>query len=173
MSDDVMHESANQPGDSAQSGDQPRRSRKRGKRNRSRSGESGQRAPGVAVGTPPTAPDRTPQSNNRERVQRRSGGSRTGSHGFADGLDRSVCVAGLQTYPAEWPVNHRRGLAVTPLQEVARREGELLLCDQLHDGDCLWADGEVATGAVNINAVSPEEEPVPGADADVRMDSST
>lgn len=179
MSDEVAHDSVNASADSGPTGDRSRRPRKRGKRNRSRAGESPSAAPTVA--TPTVEPERSAPAPHRERAPRRSGGNRHGQHGFADGLDRSVCVVGVRRFPGEWPVNYRRGLAISPLREVARRSDEVLLCDQLHEGDCLWADGETVLDAGGpivrtisaepVAAPTPAVEPPPvvddaGTDAD-------
>jgi len=37
-------------------------------------------------------------------------------------------------------VHGRQGLAVVPLHTVAEADGVKLLCDQLHDGECVWPD---------------------------------
>ena len=53
-------------------------------------------------------------------------------------------------FQSDWPVNHRSGLAVAPMREVARRTGEILLCDGLHAGECIWPDGEPAGSSASL-----------------------
>lgn len=143
MSDEVVQETTNGAVDSGQTGDRPRKSRKRGKRNRSRPNEPGLQADAettsLMVDASPTVAS---PPRERERSTRRSGGERSGSNGYRDGFDRFFCTSGLRFYPREWPVSHRRGLAIAGLQEVGRRDRELLICDLLHEGACLWPDGE-------------------------------
>lgn len=145
MSDEVVNDSANISADSSPNPDRSRKPRKRGRRNRSRSAEGQSPAQGVTETQAPAESTRPQPPQQRERGPRRSG-QRPGTHGYGDGLDRFVCTSVHQGLPEEWPVNHRRGLAVAPLQEVDRRGRECLLCDRLHAGPCLWPDGvEVGT----------------------------
>ena len=150
MSEEAENVTPSKSNESPESTDRPRRSRKRGRRNRSRSSDQQQQveSPAEATQAKPE-PSRQAAPPQRERSPRRSGGQRASS-GFADGQDRFVCEQGLRMFQSEWPVNHRSGVAVAPMREVARRAGEILLCDGLHAGECVWPDGELAGSSATL-----------------------
>jgi hypothetical protein len=47
--------------------------------------------------------------------------------------------------PETFPVVHRTDTATLKRVEVARRDGEVLLCDGCHTGDHVWPTGEAVT----------------------------
>jgi hypothetical protein len=83
------------------------------------------------------APDAGRQ--NRSRIER-------GMAGFADGVERAICVSVSTSPPRCSPVQHRTGLAVRRLVTVDRIDSALLLCDDSHVGPHVWPNGDVVGG---------------------------
>jgi hypothetical protein len=173
MSDEVVPETAPGSLDSGQSGDRPRKPRKRGKRNRSKAHDAGQQsAPGALDSQTEPRSHAVPSPRDRERGGRRGSSERSGANGFRDGLDRFFCIAGRRQYPVEWPVSHRQGLAIARMEEVGRRDRDVLVCDKLHQGACVWPDGEPAGDDApdprqdHATRVTPPAEPELVRDAD-------
>lgn len=140
MTDDVAHDPAETPAATGPSEDRPKRSRRRGKRSRNKPAEG-------QVASTQTAPESGEKAAGetarpaQPRGGRKSGTKKGGYVPYDDGLDRFVCLECFRLFPLTYPVQHRRGTATVSLREVDRRDGELLLCNGLHDGPCLWPDG--------------------------------
>jgi hypothetical protein len=94
------------------------------------------------------------RGGDERRRKRGGGGERRSSSGYGDGVERAVCIFYRHTFPPEFPVNHRPGLATSRPTEVDRRPDAVLLCDQNHEGECLWPDGDsiAKTGFVRLRA---------------------
>jgi hypothetical protein len=139
-----------------------RRSRRRGRRGKSRGA-----VPTVVEQQPDTAreaeaapPAPSPQRHTPHReVQRTSDYRHAARSGFGDELDRQVCAMRMPGYPSAWPVNYRVGIAMQPLAEVGRSEGTVLLCDLSHDGPCVWP-GYLGTEE-NRQATPPPKDATP------------
>jgi hypothetical protein len=137
MIDDNQHHQPEKP-ETELSGDAPRRrSRRRGRRGKSRgvAGAIGEQQPAAEVEAPAAPAPQRPPSHREQRVPEHRQPVRSG---FGDGLDREVCMLRMPGYPNAWPVNHRTGLAVQPLVEVGRTSEAVLLCDRSHEGPCIW-----------------------------------
>jgi hypothetical protein len=108
--------------------------------------------------TPPTervdgsgekrAPDGRKRPDSRgsqydDRRRKRGSQDRSGMAGYGDGVERATCVLYRHTLPPEFPVHHRAGLATSRPIEVDRRRDAVLLCDENHEGICMWPDGEL------------------------------
>jgi len=63
-----------------------------------------------------------------------------GQQGFGDGVDRQLCAFCVPALPETYPVQGRPGIAVAAYRVIAEMEGSQLLCNQLHAGECAWAD---------------------------------
>lgn len=169
MSDEVVQETPASPGTPEAAGNRPRKSRKRGKRTRSKQPDAtlqGTSTTTETVASPPAPPPN--QSRERERGPRR--GRHNAANGFADGLDRHFCIAGRRFFPREWPVNHRPGVAIAKLDEVDRRGKEVLLCNHLHEGNCVWPD-ETRVGAWMADS-SPDSEATAKAEPEETADAA-
>lgn len=142
MTDDVARDPAEPSAASDVAGDRPKRSRRRGRRSKNKPME-GQVAPAEAAteASQTIAPE--PPRAAPARASRKPRSQKGGYIPFNDGLDRFVCLDCLRFLPLAYPVQHRRGTATTGLREIARRESEILLCNGLHNGPCLWPDGVV------------------------------
>jgi hypothetical protein len=166
MTDDEARAAEDDAPSTGQPGEKPRRSRRRGKRSKNRSAESQPTATAAALEDAPQ-PERAPQPAAPSRGNRKAVSPRSGFLSFNDGLDRFVCLECLRFLPEGYPVQHRRGVATVPLRHVDHREGEILLCNGLHDGPCTWPDGDVVElRVVEPASVSPESaaEPVAAAE---------
>ena len=122
MSDSTPHESgpiANEVSGQAAQESQMNRSRRGGAR---RSGRPVSDAPDGGRQT-------------RSRIDR-------GMTGFADGVERAICVGMPSMQPQSFPVQHRTGLAVRRLVSVDRTDSAVLLCDESHDGPHVWPNGD-------------------------------
>jgi hypothetical protein len=99
--------------------------------------------PAKSIGgqTPADRPRGDVRGDDRRR-KRGSVAERKSSSGYGDGIERATCLFYRHTFPPEFPVNHRPGLATSRATEVDRRLDAVLLCDRNHEGDCLWPDGE-------------------------------
>jgi hypothetical protein len=82
------------------------------------------------------------RGGDERRRKRGGGGDRRSSSGYGDGVERATCIFYRHTFPPEFPVYHRPGLATSRPTEVDRRPDAVLLCDQNHEGECLWPDGD-------------------------------
>lgn len=132
MSDEIQEETPATPVD----GEEPRRrSRRRGRRGKSRGSSDLQ-----VEGSEPQreAREQTHSAPARAESPRIPDHARTRNSVFDDELDRQLCIARAVRYPEQWPVQYRAGLAIQPLQEVGRTGSEVLLCDLSHDGPCIW-----------------------------------
>ena len=150
MTDDLAREPVEEPAQTSQPGERGRRSRRRGKRSKNKSQEtqaSPQQIAPATVRTSEKPPAAAPARGGRKAPHK------SGYQPFNDGLDRFVCPECLRFLPREFPVQYRRGIATLPLHEVDRRGAELLLCNELHSGPCLWPDG------VLVQPVAPEPTP--------------
>lgn len=131
-------EPAPETSDTGERAGRSRRRNRRGKSNRNRQEpqddaipqpEHANDARSSAPATPPQRPESRGQEPRRSRNQ-----------GFGDGIDHQICPFCVPRLPATYPVQGRQGIAVVPLHTVAEVDGVKLLCDQLHDGECLWPD---------------------------------
>lgn len=59
----------------------------------------------------------------------------------------AMCQRLIPAPPETFPVVHRTGVATFRVVEVARREGEVLLCDRSHHGDHSWPSGDLVPAA--------------------------
>jgi hypothetical protein len=84
--------------------------------------------------------DRPPGGGERRR-KRGGSGERRSDTGFADGIERALCVACHHVLPETFPVQGRSGAAVIRPFVVARRPDAVLLCDGEHPGAHMWPDG--------------------------------
>jgi hypothetical protein len=142
MIDDEARAPVNDAPPAGEPGERNRRSRRRGKRSKNKPAEVQQ----SAVSDSPAAvqpPERPTAASAPPRGSRKAAAPRSGFQPFNDGLDRFVCSECHHFLPEGYPVQHRRGVATVPMQQVDRRDAELLLCNLLHDGPCTWPDGEV------------------------------
>jgi len=164
MTDDLAREPVEEPAQSGQSGERGRRSRRRGKRSKNKSQETQATAPQAAPAAerPSEKPPAVTSARGSRKAPRKSG-----YQSFHDGLDRFVCPECLRFLPREFPVQYRRGIATQPLHEVDRRENELLLCNELHSGSCLWPDGVVVAPAPPEMATPTEQQQRQPAGSDV------
>ena len=115
-----------------------RRRNRRGKSNRNQQESQGeaihqQQDANVARSNAPAASPQRPESRGQEPRRSRN-------QGYGDGIDHQICPYCVPTLPATYPVHGRQGLAVVPLHTIAEVDGVKLLCDQLHDGECVWPD---------------------------------
>ena len=81
---------------------------------------------------PPPAANTTarPQEFKRQR----------GQQGFGDGVDRQICAFCVPVLAETYPVQGRPGIAVATFRVIAEIDESLLICNQLHAGECAWAD---------------------------------
>lgn len=154
MTDDVARDPAEIAAESGQGEDRPKRSRRRGRRSKNKSGD-GQSAPAQEPFETSQKPADDASRSAAARGSRKSGAQKGGYAPFNDGLDRFVCTDCLRFLPLTYPVQHRRGTATIPLREVARRGQEMLLCNGLHLGPCCWPDGELFERA-SASPASPQ-----------------
>jgi hypothetical protein len=116
--------------------------------------------------SPPQLSPRSAAQTDRGRVdtggddrrRKRGGQERRWSSGYGDGIERATCIFYRHTLPPNFPVNQRPGLATSRPIEVDRRVDSVLLCDQNHDGDCLWPDGGSVSPGRNHGALSASAE---------------
>jgi hypothetical protein len=99
------------------------------------------------------------RGGDERRRKRGGGGERRSSSGYGDGVERATCIFYRHTFPPEFPVYHRPGLATSRPTEVDRRLDAVLLCDQNHDGECLWPDGDSITKTGSVLLPAPETVP--------------
>lgn len=161
MTDDVARDPADSPAAAGQSEDRPKRSRRRGRRAKTRpmEGQSAVAQPAPDAGQQPAAEP----ARAAARGGRKSGAQKGAYAPFNDGLDRFVCPECLRFLPLAYPVQHRRGTATISLREVARRESDILLCNGLHAGPCVWPDGVVVEASVpSSNGMAAEDDEVAG-----------
>lgn len=90
--------------------------------------------------------NRPPEGGDERRRRKAPGGDRRPSQGFGDGIERAYCLGHRHLIPPSFPVQHRTGLATMATVIVARRPGEVLLCDLQHEGDHSWPDGTPIEG---------------------------
>jgi hypothetical protein len=81
------------------------------------------------TGPGPSAPPRPPEFK-RPR----------GQQGFGDGIDRQICAFCVPVLPENYPVQGRPGTAVAAYHVIAEIDDRQLLCNELHRGECAWAD---------------------------------
>lgn len=98
---------------------------------------------------PPERPKYDSRGGDERRRKRGDGQPRLSSTGYGDGIERATCIFYRHTLPPEFPVHHRPGLTTRRPIEVDRRPDSVLLCDQNHEGECLWPDGESILGPDN------------------------
>ena len=157
MTDDEARAPLNDAPSTGQPGERTRRSRRRGKRSKNR-GTDPQADAGSAAAADGGQMERAAASSPPPRAGRKSAPSRSGYQSFNDGLDRFVCTECLRFLPEGYPVQHRRGVATVPLRKVDQRDTELLLCNGLHAGPCVWPDGVVVEPlAIEPAPDSPDE----------------
>jgi len=63
-----------------------------------------------------------------------------GQQGFGDGVDRQICAFCVPVLAETYPVQGRPGIAVAAYRVIAEIDGSQLICNQLHVGECAWAD---------------------------------
>jgi hypothetical protein len=63
-----------------------------------------------------------------------------GQQGFSDGIDRQICAFCVPVLPETYPVQGRPGIAVAAYRVIAEIDDRQLLCNELHSGECAWAD---------------------------------
>jgi hypothetical protein len=78
------------------------------------------------------APNSSPRSPEFKRPR--------GQQGFGDGIDRQICAFCVPVLPKTYPVQGRPGTAVAAYRVIAEIDDRQLLCNELHPGECAWAD---------------------------------
>jgi len=97
----------------------------------------------------PPAPE--PDGSMDRRRKRAGGGERRQGAGFGDEVERAFCAHFRHAIPETFPVQHRQNLATKKALVVARRDGMILYCDDVHPGDHAWPDGTAADpGAIIV-----------------------
>jgi hypothetical protein len=120
---------------------------------------SARRAQQFEAHVPVARPRGDARGGDERRRKRGGGGERRSSSGYGDGVERATCIFYRHTFPPEFPVYHRPGLATSRPTEVDRRPGAVLLCDQNHDGECLWPDGDSVAKTGSVLLPAPETVP--------------